>query len=223
MLALFCLVCAGYAQKPQQERLDAYQKLEEQRLALLDWPKEHFLATYWGKEKKIEEAQEVRQQQYKQFPDVEKWKLQQAQAVIKQLNEQITVNIPYVNRNLFQTENLTQLAKDNPQLFKELLRTYPENLAQTDAEVLLKIMMEDQVFAAYFNDYVTYLESYALYPQCVSKMRDYYKNQIRWSKDNKTPYALMSVLADGCKDYAAAQGQKQLAQRELQHLLRRLE
>lgn len=219
LLALLFISSAGYAQKPQQARLKAYQELEKQRIELLNWPKEHFFAVYWAKQKRKDQAQQLRQQQYRQFRDVEMWKLQQTQAFIKQVNQQFKGRLPYVESNLFAAQNLEQLSKDQPQLFKSLLELYPENIAQADTQFLLELLAKDPNFAAYVTDYVTYLKTYVLFPQCVEEMPSYYKDKVKWAQTNKNPRALMSVLAQGCLEYAAAKGQKQLAELDLQHAL----
>ena len=219
MLCLCLAMGVLYAQKPQAERLNAYDKLEEQRQDLLNWQKEHFYATYWAKEERQEQAKEVRRQQHEQYRDVELWILQQSQSQIRQINADLKEEVAFVKHNLFPAENLNSLAKDQPELFKELMKLYPENLGQTDAQVLLPLLAEDEAFAAYINDYVMYLKNYALYPQCVEEMPSYYKSQLQVSKERHNRYSQMAALARGCRDYADEKWQQQLTQRELEKTL----
>ena len=221
LVALFCLSSVVYAQKPSAQRLKEYEKLEQQRQQCLAWPKEHLFATRWGQDRKRDEAEQIRRQQYTQFRDVELWRVQDAQRFIEEAMADLKgAAVPYVKTNLFPQENLDQMAKDQPKLLKELLLAYPENMARVDANVLLDLLSQDEALAAYFANYVVYLRSYVRYPDCVQQMRQYYKERFKWTTNKEAEIIVMDILADGCQDYALRQDQKTVVEHNLTAALR---
>lgn len=221
LLSLLFVSAAGmvYAHEPSQERLQAYQALEQQRQELLNWSRTHFYATYWGKAKRKNEAKSLRQQQYEEFKDVELWKIQSKQKNLKGLNASLTTPLPYVEQNLFPEANLDKLAKDNVAVLQTLLELYPENILHIDAAYLLDLMRKSELFSAYVANYEKYVKNYFINEKCIENMTDYYKGLVTQAQEQHQPEKLMAALANGCADYVAKQGQEKVLRADLQRAL----
>ena len=216
-----CLILASalFGQSPSQERMAQYQQLQEQREQLLSWSLHHPFSTYFEKEKKAEEAQQLRQKMYQEFRDIEIWNLRKSQQDIKMVNGILGGDLPFVPGNALPADNLNTLAEQQPQLFKELLLAYPENMARVETGVLLDLLAQDETFTKYFHDYLTYLQNFRRYPNCVENMRAYFKKQIEYAQSKDWKEGIMSFLASGCQEYAQAQQSKLLTQKAIERFL----
>ena len=221
-LAVLFFVCsmsaALYAQHPSSERIAQYHQLKQQREQLIK--EGNSFSTPWTAARKKKEAEELRQRIYSEYRDVELWNLQQTQKYIQESIDLFPEGIPWVPNNMFPKENLSKLYKEQPELFLELIIAYPCNIASLDTSLLLDLAANNRAFAKYMDDYVLYLISFRLSPECATRTKKDYQKIFNLQENGGNKKWLMSFMASETQR-CVYQKEKRLAKQELSHMLRR--